>query len=213
MSELNSLMDEAKGWLLKYQSDPEKAIPAEIFQDAEGIFFYQVVGGSFIIGAQSGEGFAMVRDGSGWSPPAFYSVTSGSFGAQIGGGETTVLMFLMNKEGLKVLARDDAEWSGTASATGGPSSASASDNWSSDDTAEQNETDPGKADIFFYTTSSGLEASAAIKGTESSYDKKANDTYYQKTDLSRQSIYGGSVPMPEKGAAFANLLNNMAESE
>lgn len=211
VDELNQLLDAANGWLLNYQSNPQKAIPADVFQQAEGIFFYKVVGGSFIIGAQAGEGFAMVRDGGEWSPPAFYSVSSGSIGAQIGGGERIVMMFLMNKEGLKVLARDGADWSGTASATGGPSSASASDNWSSDGTAKQNATEGGSADIFFYTTSSGLEASAAVKGTDSSFDQKANDAYYQKSDLSRQSIFGGSVPMPAKGETFAELLDRLSE--
>jgi len=203
VAELNKLLNAASGWLQNYQADPKQAIPQEIIKNAEGIMFYKMVGGSFIIGAQGGEGFAMLRDGDGWSPPAFYSLSSGSFGAQIGGSEQTVLLFFMNKEGLKVLSKDGIDWAGTARATGGPSSASDAQSWSKETTA----------DIYVYSSSSGLEASAAVKGINSEYDVESNDNYYSKDGLSRQSIFGGSVPMPAAGQAFVNALNQYAEGD
>ena len=209
-SDLNQLLENAKGWLLNYQSDSEKAIPAEVFQKAEGVFFCKMVGGSFIIGAQGGEGFGMVRKDGEWSPPAFYNVGSGSIGAQIGGGETTILMFLMNAEGMKILNSDETNWGGTAKAVGGPSSASASDSFSSDTTAKQNSV-IGSADIFYYVTASGLEASAAFKGSQCSYDAESTDTYYAKDALTRQAVYDSKVPMTEQIKDFVQLLNQCAE--
>ncbi len=205
VGDLNELLDSAKGWLLNYQSNPEKAIPADVFEKAEGIFFCKLVGGSFIIGAQGGEGFGMKKVDGEWTAPAFYSVASGSIGAQVGGGETTVLIFLMNDEGLKILSSDETNWGGTAKAIGGPSSASASDNWSSDTTAKQN-SKYGSADVFYYVTASGLEASAAFKGTQSSYDQKATDLYYAKTGLTRSAVFGGAVDMPPKAESFIKVL-------
>ncbi|MBC2595767.1 lipid-binding SYLF domain-containing protein [Ruficoccus amylovorans] len=213
LSDLNGLINSAKGWLLDYQSNPKKAIPTDVFEKARGIFFYQVVGGSFIIGAQGGEGFAMIREeGGDWSPPVFFNVGSGSFGAQIGGGQTTVLMFLMNDEGLDILKKDQTTWSGTAKAIGGPSSASASSDWSGDATSKQN-SKYGAADIFYYVTASGLEASAAVKGTESNYDQAATDLYYNKSGLTREAVFGHAVKMPENAGSFVALLNRFAAGQ
>ncbi len=203
VAELNELLNAATGWLQNYQADPQQAIPDVIIQNAEGVMYYKMVGGSFIIGAQSGEGFAMVRDGDGWSPPAFYSLSSGSFGAQVGGSEQTVMLFFMNKEGLKVLSKDGIDWAGTARATGGPSSAGDAQNWSKSNSA----------DIYVYSTSSGLEASAAVKGINSEYDVESNNNYYKTDGLGRQSIFGGSVAMPAAGKAFVEALNRFAESD
>ncbi|QYY36080.1 lipid-binding SYLF domain-containing protein [Ruficoccus sp. ZRK36] len=212
LADLNKLLTDARGWLTSYQIDDKKAIPPELFQQAKGIFFCKMVGGSFVIGAQGGEGFGMIRKDGEWSAPAFYSVGSGSFGAQIGGGETTILMFLMNDEGLEVLSSDDTNWGGTAKAVGGPSSASASDSWSSDTSAKQNNA-LGQADIFYYVTATGLEASAAFKGTQCSYDEEATDTYYGTAGMTRESVYHGDHKVSKQAAAFIELLDQQAEGE
>ncbi len=52
------------------------------------------------VGGEYGRGFVACRQGSGWTAPAAVKVEGGSFGFQIGGSETEVVMLVMNQKGM-----------------------------------------------------------------------------------------------------------------
>ena len=56
------------------------------------------------MGGKYGRGLASCRTPKGWSAPAFFVVTGGSFGFQIGGQAVDLVMLIMNKDGMEVLA-------------------------------------------------------------------------------------------------------------
>src|SRR4051794_11629404 len=79
---------------------PDKAIPADLIEKAECIVIVpSMKKGAFIVGGQYGKGFVNCRhaSGAGWGAPAAMRIEGGSFGLQIGGQATDVVMLVMNR--------------------------------------------------------------------------------------------------------------------
>ena len=53
--------------------------------------------GAFVVGAQYGQGVATCRTPKGWSAPVFVQLAGGSFGFQIGGQSTDLVLVAMNQ--------------------------------------------------------------------------------------------------------------------
>src|SRR5580700_1341316 len=96
---------EAAGTVLdEIQGAPDKGIPQEVLGSAECVAVVpSMLNGGFIVGAKYGRGLASCRTDKGWSAPAFFVVTGGSFGFQIGGQAVDLVMLIMNKDGMKHL--------------------------------------------------------------------------------------------------------------
>src|SRR6202167_4719830 len=90
--------------LNEIQGAPDKGIPQEVLGSAECVAVVpSMLKGGFIVGAKYGRGLASCRTPKGWSAPAFFVVTGGSFGFQIGGEGGDLVMLIMNKGGMKHL--------------------------------------------------------------------------------------------------------------
>ncbi|MEO7970434.1 MAG: lipid-binding SYLF domain-containing protein, partial [bacterium] len=99
----------------------ERAIPKELLDKAEAIaVFPDVVKAAFIFGAKGGQGLISRRTARGWSAPAFFNISGGSFGAQIGASKTDYVLLIMNQEGLKGLLEDKFELGGEVGIAAGP---------------------------------------------------------------------------------------------
>src|SRR5689334_23681433 len=83
----------------------DKGIPHDLLERAQcAVIVPGLKKGAFIVGAQFGKGFMTCRDKAGaWSAPAAIRVEGGSFGFQIGGSETDVVMLVMNDRGAQRL--------------------------------------------------------------------------------------------------------------
>ena len=73
-------------------------------------------------GAQYGKGFISCRnkDGVGWTAPGAVTMEGGSFGLQLGGQETDVVMLLMNKHAEERLLSSQFTLGADASIAAGP---------------------------------------------------------------------------------------------
>ncbi len=60
-----------------------------------------LIKGGFIFGAEGGDGVLLARTPRGWSPPAFYTLGSASFGLQIGLEQAELVMFIMSERALR----------------------------------------------------------------------------------------------------------------
>src|SRR5689334_13212783 len=68
---------------------PDKGVPQAIIEKAQAVAVIpSTVKGALIIGAQRGKGVMSVKTATGWSAPAFITLTGGSIGLQIGGQAT-----------------------------------------------------------------------------------------------------------------------------
>ena len=166
----------------------EKAIPKELLDKAEAIaVFPDVVKAAFIFGGKGGQGVISRRTRKGWSAPAFFNVSGGSFGAQIGASKTDYVLLIMNEAGLNGLLKDKFEIGGEVGVAAGPvgREAAASTNPRLD------------AGILSYSRSKGAFIGAALKGAVISPDNDLNEAIYAmkaKEVLAGQSMTLSKMP-------------------
>ena len=166
----------------------EKAIPKELLDKAEAIaVFPEVVKAAFIFGGKGGQGVISRRTRNGWTAPAFFNLSGGSFGAQIGATKTDYVLLIMNEDGLKGLLEDKFEIGGEVGVAAGPvgREAAASTNLTLD------------AGILSYSRSKGAFIGAALKGAVISPDNNLNEGVYDmkaKEVLTNNSMSLSQMP-------------------
>ena len=80
----------------------DRGIPQELLSRAECVIIVPgLENAGFIVGAQYGHGFTVCRreNGAGWAAPAAIRIEGGSFGFQIGGSQTDVIILVMSERG------------------------------------------------------------------------------------------------------------------
>src|SRR3954464_11632771 len=85
-------------------SAQDNTIPGNVLEHAKCIAVVpSMVSAAFMVGGKHGRGVATCRTNSGWSAPAFFDVTGGSYGLQIGAQKTDLVMLIMNEKGMQHL--------------------------------------------------------------------------------------------------------------
>src|SRR5579864_7404801 len=115
-------LDAAADVMTEIMSTPDKGIPQDLLAKAECVVIVPgLKKGAFIVGAKYGKGFMLCRRaGAGWSAPGSIRVEGGSFGFQIGGSETDVVLLVMNQGGAKKLLSSKFTVGADANAALGP---------------------------------------------------------------------------------------------
>ncbi len=72
-----------------------------------------------MVGAQYGQGVATCRTPRGWSAPVFVQLAGGSFGFQIGGQATDLVLVAMNQQGLQDMLKNKFKIGADAAASAG----------------------------------------------------------------------------------------------
>jgi SH3 domain-containing YSC84-like protein 1 len=175
---------------------PDKDIPVSLITKAKCIVVVpSLKSGAFIVGADYGRGFASCRTGSGWSAPAGVKVEGGSFGFQIGGKETEVVMLVMNDKGMARLLTNKFTLGGDASVAAGPVGRSATAKTDAALTAE----------ILSYSRARGVFAGVSLAGATLREDDSANKDMYGK-ELKNAEVLKGGVAAPPSASAFTAAL-------
>jgi len=135
------------------------------------------------------------RSASGWSAPAFISVSGGSAGLQLGVESSDVVMLVMTDRAKAQLFRSDFALGADASASAGPVGE-----------AVQASTDAEmKAEILSYARSRGLFAGAELSGAVVKQDVDALVAIYgDRQDV--HAVLAGDVPSPQEASAFMTKL-------
>src|ERR1700745_3085223 len=99
----------------------DKAIPDKVMADAECVAVVpSMVKIAVGFGGNPGKGVATCRTANGWSAPAPFSITGGSWGLQIGGQAIDLVMLVMNQKGMDALLASKFKVGAEASAGAGP---------------------------------------------------------------------------------------------
>ena len=178
---------------------PDKSIPQDLLNKAEcAIVVPGLKKGAFIIGAKYGRGFAVCRNsnGPGWGAPAAVRVEGGSFGLQIGGAETDVVMLVMNQGGMKKLLTSKFTLGGDASVAAGPVGRESS----AQTDAFMN------AEILTWSRQRGAFAGIALTGATLRGDGDTNQDMYGKP-YTNKDILGSTIEPPRAAAVLITLLN------
>jgi len=166
---------------------PDHGIPHGILDHARCIGIIPAMKrAGFIVGATYGKGVMVCRDEhfGGWSGPSAMRVEGGSFGAQIGAGETDLVFVVMNSDGMHKLMEDKFEVGGDASVMAGPLGR----------TAEANTDAMMHAEILAYSRARGVFAGVTLTGATLRPDKEDNNALYGRPVTQREILEGHVRP-------------------
>src|SRR6202789_1182637 len=102
---------------------PDKGIPQDLLAKAQCVVIIPgMKKAAFVVGVDYGRGVAECRheDGKGWGAPAAVRMEGGSFGFQIGGSDTDLILLVMNRHGMVRLTEDKVQLGADASVAAGP---------------------------------------------------------------------------------------------
>jgi lipid-binding SYLF domain-containing protein len=189
-------LDAAQEVLNQVMSTPDKQIPDSILKSATCVAVVPgMVKGAFIFGAEYGQGVATCRTGHGWSGPVFIRMAGGSWGFQIGGKGTDLVLVAVNQKGMQDLLNSQFKIGAGASAAAGPvgRDAGASTNWKL------------QSELLTWSRSKGLFAGVDLSGVSVTQNTGDTDEFYGAPHSFRQ-VLAGNVPVPEAARPFVRTV-------
>lgn len=190
---------ESAAVLREIMATSDKSIPQDLFEKAScAVIVPGLLKGGFIVAAKYGRGFATCRkpNGVGWSAPSGVRIEGGSFGFQIGGSETDIILLVMNRRGMDRLVSSKFTLGGEASVAAGPVGRES-----------QAQTDATmRAEILSWSRSRGVFAGIALQGATLRPDDDVNRALYGSHSLPRE-ILSGSITTPKPARDLIATLN------
>jgi SH3 domain-containing YSC84-like protein 1 len=187
--------------LSEIQGAPDQRIPEEVLGSAECVAVVpSLLNGGFVFGGRYGKGVASCRTPQGWSAPAFFTIGGGSFGLQIGGQASDLVMLIMNKGGMDHLLSSQFKLGADASAAAGPVGrhAAADTDWKM------------RAQVLTYSRSRGLFAGLELAGAVIKQDQGSTREFYGHAVPFKTSLQGAVEP-PKGSYPFLSVLAKWAQ--
>jgi SH3 domain-containing YSC84-like protein 1 len=170
----------------------DKAIPDKIMESAKCVAVVpSMVKIAIGFGGSHGKGVATCRTANGWSAPAPFTITGGSWGLQLGGQAIDLVMLVMNQKGMDALLSSKFKIGGNASAAAGPVGRAAA----ADTDIKM------KAEILSYSRARGIFAGVDLSGSKVSQDRDETRILYGKM-VPFATILNGKVKPPNGSEPF-----------
>jgi lipid-binding SYLF domain-containing protein len=196
---------ESERVLGEIMSAPDRGIPRDLLAKAHCIVIIpSLMKAGFIFGAEYGKGIVSCRGAgkTGWTGPSTVRVEGGSFGFQIGGAATDLVLLVMNDHGAEKLMHSQFTLGGDGTVAAGPVGRSAKA--STDATMN--------AKILAYARSRGVFAGIAFEGATLRVDNRDNETIYAR-EVSHKEILLGNVATPPAGRNLVRTLDSYSRRE
>ena len=190
--EAEELVEKARMTFDNMTTDPNLEALVDLMKKAKGVFICPaLLKGAFVIGISGGSGVFLARDEKtrDWNGPAFYTVGGVSFGLQIGGQASEVVLVAMTERGVLALLSTSARLGADVGIAVGPIGVGAS-------AATQNLS----ADILSFSRSKGLYGGAAFDGAVVAARASLNDAYYGKPASPSDILIRGDAKNPHASA-------------
>ena len=190
--DLQDRIDSAKVVLDQIMGAQDRTIPMNILHSATCVGVVPgMIKGAFVFGAQYGQGVVTCRTGHGWSAPVFIRMAGGSFGFQIGGQSTDLVLVAVNDRGFQDLLKNKFKIGGDASAAAGPvgRAGQASTDWKMN------------AELLSYSRNKGLFAGIDLDGTSVSQNSEDTQIYFGSPQDFR-NVLQGNVAVPPGAVSF-----------
>ncbi len=197
-------LDDSSKILNELLSAPDKGIPNEVFDSAKCVAVVpSMVKGGFVFGAEHGRGVATCRTEHGWSAPAFFVITGGSWGLQIGVQAADLVMLIMNQQGMNDLLSSKFKLGANGSVAAGPvgRDASASTDWKM------------KAEVLAYSRTRGLFAGLTLNGAVIKQDDDSTVALYGRPERFRPTLLGQVRPPAAAEHFLATVRRGKAEAQ
>jgi lipid-binding SYLF domain-containing protein len=175
---------------------PDKSIPEDLLASAKCLAIIPAEKKfAFLVGGNYGKGLVTCRTDKGWSTPLFLTVGGGSFGFQIGGSSTDLILVFRGKRGLEKLLTDKFQIGGDATAAAGPVGRRAAAGTDIEMHAE----------ILTYSRSRGVFAGISLNGAVMQPDDTGNVALYGP-NANREDILNGKTPVPQEATVLVTAI-------
>jgi len=191
-------LDNAGKVIHEIMAAPDSGIPEEVLEHAKCVAVVpHMIKGGFVFGAQNGRGVATCRTADGWSAPAFFAITGGSWGLQIGIEGVDLVMIIQNDKGVERMLSSNFAIGADASAAAGPVGrhAAAGTDWKLD------------AEILTYSRAKGLFAGITLNGSSIRRDDDSTEAMYGH-EVSTHKILRGEVEAPASAHNFLEAVRD-----
>jgi lipid-binding SYLF domain-containing protein len=191
-------LDHAGAVLHEVMSAPDRGIPEEVLEHAKCVAVVpHMIKGGFVFGAENGRGVATCRTEKGWSAPAFFAITGGSWGLQIGVEGVDLVMIIQDDKGMQHLINSNFQLGGDASAAAGPVGrhASADTDWKLN------------TEILTYSRAKGAFAGLTLTGASIRRDEDSTEAIYGH-EISTRRILTGEIAVPNSAISFLDAVRN-----
>lgn len=186
---------------------PDQGIPADLIARSACIgIFPSVKKLAFVVGGEHGAGFVLCRGNGGkgaWGAPSGFSVSGGSFGFQIGGSATDLVLLIMNQDGVQKLLQDKFTLGADASVAAGPVGRSAAAKTDAQMTAK----------VLSYSRSKGLFAGMALDGAVLRPSGEDNEELYGRKMEPKDILIDGKVGPPAGAGKLIGVLNKYSSGQ
>ena len=197
MSDLNDRLAAATKVIDQIQNTPDGGVPDYIVSKATCIgVIPSVLKGAFIVGASYGQGVVTCRTPNGWSAPVFIRLAGGSFGFQIGGQATDLVLVAVNDKGFQDLLQSKFKLGADAAAAAGPVGRNAS---AATDIKLN-------AELLTYSRSKGLFAGIDLNGAVVSQNTDDTNAFYGGQAKPFEAILHGQVVVPQNARPFVRTV-------
>src|SRR5438270_5700650 len=187
--------------LNEIESAPDAGMPQGILGTAECVAMVpSMLKGGFIVGGKYGRGLASCRTPKGWSAPAFFTITGGSVGFQIGGQAVDLVMLIMNNDGMQHLLTSKVALGADASVAAGPVGRH----------AEGNTDWKMRAQVLTYSRARGVFAGVSLNGAVMKQDKDSTREFYGHM-MTFKAALTGEVDPPAAANPFLTTLAKWAQ--
>ncbi len=195
--EATQTVEKARLTLDSFMNDSNMGAFRDLLKDAKGVLIApQMLKGAFVVGASGGNAVLLVRDEKTgqWTGPAFYTIGGGSFGLQIGGQASEVILLAMTDRGVNSLLANSFKLGADAGVAAGPVGVGVSAS-----TANLS------ADILSFSRSKGLYGGISLDGAVVAVRGDWNDAYYGKNVSPADILVRHDVTNPHSGALISDL--------
>ena len=180
-SDQDGLVERARLTVQNFSRDKEVGPSVRnLFKRAKAVVvFPAVLKGAFIIGAEGGSGVLLAKGKSGqWSFPAFYTMGGASFGLQIGGQSSEVMLLIMTEKGINSVINNKVKLGADVSAAVGPIGVG----------AEASTTTNLRADIYSFSLNAGAFIGASLAGAVIAPRQSWNTNYYKSANATAKAV-------------------------
>jgi len=198
-AELQDLVNAARSTVLDFSVDPEMAGFRETAKQAKAVLIIPRLGkGGLIFGGSGGSGVLLARDPQGgtWSYPAFYTMSSVTVGAQIGGQVAQVILVVMSDRGLDSMLASSVKLGTAVEVAAGPVGTG---------------TNAATADILSYSRNKGLFGGATIEGAWVAEREGWNAEYYGQSVRAVEILRDRKASNPQADA-LREVVAKVSES-
>jgi lipid-binding SYLF domain-containing protein len=196
---LHDRIDAATAVVHELMGTPDKGVPQWVAAKATCVAV--VPGykkGAFVVGGQYGQGLATCRTRHGWSAPVFMQITGASFGFQIGGQSTDLVLVGTNHKAMDDMLKEKVKLGGDIAASAGPVGRNSQASISA----------LANAEFLTYSRSKGLFAGLDLTGDYINQNKDDTEAFYGK-DIHYAEILSGKVPTPPAARRFVATVAQM----